>query len=103
MSKNEDYDELEALARRGRWLAISTVAKSGAGHVGLDVAIPVQHGDGVLIHEGCHPVVKAPGTNAYYLNFLAGDVRKISAVNDPLYDWVSKNWEGNPIEIPLKS
>ena len=34
MSKNGDYDELEALARRGRWLAISTVAKSGAGHVG---------------------------------------------------------------------
>jgi len=29
--------------------------------------------------------------------------RKISAVNDPFYDWVSKNWEGNPIEIPLKS
>src|SRR5712672_4332121 len=34
MSKNEDNDELEALARRGRWLAISTVAGSGAGHVG---------------------------------------------------------------------
>jgi 5-deoxy-glucuronate isomerase len=47
----------------------------------LDVAIPVQHGDVVLIHEGYHPVVKAPGTNAYYLNFLAGDVHKISAVN----------------------
>src|SRR5580698_9090990 len=31
---NEDYQELEALARRGRWLAISTVAGSGAGHVG---------------------------------------------------------------------
>ena len=69
----------------------------------LDVAIPVQHGDVVLIHEGYHPVVKAPGTNAYYLNFLAGDVRKISAINDPFYDWVSKNWEGNPIQIPLKS
>jgi 5-deoxy-glucuronate isomerase len=68
----------------------------------LDVAIPVQHGDVVLIHEGYHPVVKAPGTNAYYLNFLAGDVRKISAVNDPHYDWVSKDWQGNPIEIPLK-
>jgi transketolase N-terminal domain/subunit len=26
--------ELEGLARQGRWLAISTVAKSGAGHVG---------------------------------------------------------------------
>ena len=28
------YSELEGLARKGRWLAISTVAKSGAGHVG---------------------------------------------------------------------
>ncbi len=67
----------------------------------LDEAIPVQHGDVVLVHEGYHPVVKAPGTNAYYLNFLAGDVRKITAVNDPHYDWVSKRWEGDPISIPL--
>jgi len=29
-----DNNELEGLARQGRWLAISTVAKSGAGHVG---------------------------------------------------------------------
>jgi transketolase len=34
MSNNSDYQELEALARKGRWLAISTVAGSGAGHVG---------------------------------------------------------------------
>jgi len=68
----------------------------------LDVAVPVGDGDLVLIHEGYHPVVKAPGTHAYYLNFLAGDVRKISAINDPHYDWVSKNWSGNPLEIPLK-
>jgi transketolase len=34
MSNERDYQELEALARRGRWLAISTVAGSGAGHVG---------------------------------------------------------------------
>jgi transketolase len=34
MSSTTDYQELEALARRGRWLAISTVAGSGAGHVG---------------------------------------------------------------------
>src|ERR1700693_3027634 len=29
-----DYKELEELAKRGRWLVISTVAGSGAGHVG---------------------------------------------------------------------
>jgi 5-deoxy-glucuronate isomerase len=69
----------------------------------LDVAIPLQDGDLVLVHEGYHPVVKAPGTNAYYLNFLAGDVRKINAVNDPHYDWVSKQWDGHPLEIPVKA
>lgn len=69
----------------------------------LDVAIPVQNGEVVVVHEGYHPVVNAPGTNTYYLNFLAGDVRKISAVNDPNYDWITKNWPGNPIEIPIAS
>jgi len=64
------------------------------------VAIPVQHGDVVLIHEDYYPVLKAPGTNAYCLNVLAGDVRKISAINDPHYDWMTTNWEGNAIEIP---
>ena len=34
MSNKIDYHELEGLAQRGRWLAISTVAGSGAGHVG---------------------------------------------------------------------
>jgi transketolase len=34
MSNETDYKELEAFARKGRWLAISTVASSGAGHVG---------------------------------------------------------------------
>jgi len=33
-NRTDDYQELEALARKGRWLAISTVAGSGAGHVG---------------------------------------------------------------------
>ena len=66
----------------------------------LDEAIAVQHGDVVLVHEGYHPVVKAPGTNAYYLNFLAGDARKIHAVNDPHYDWIGKDWAGRPISIP---
>jgi len=67
----------------------------------LDVAIPVADSDLVLVHEGYHAVVNAPGTNAYYLNFLAGDVRKLKPVNDPHYDWVSKQWDGNPNPIPV--
>jgi transketolase N-terminal domain/subunit len=34
MTNKLEYQELESLAQRGRWLAISTVAGSGAGHVG---------------------------------------------------------------------
>jgi transketolase len=34
MNSTTNYQELKALARKGRWLAISTVAGSGAGHVG---------------------------------------------------------------------
>jgi transketolase len=34
MSTKTEYQELEALAGRGQWLAISTVAASGAGRVG---------------------------------------------------------------------
>jgi transketolase len=34
MNNGRDYKDLEALARKARWLAISTVASSGAGHVG---------------------------------------------------------------------
>jgi 5-deoxy-glucuronate isomerase len=68
----------------------------------LDVAISIHDGDLVLVHEGYHAVVNAPGTNAYYLNFLAGDERKMKPVNDPHYDWVGKQWDGNPIQIPVK-
>jgi 5-deoxy-glucuronate isomerase len=69
----------------------------------LDVAIPITDGDLVLVHEGYHAVVNAPGTNAYYLNFLAGDERKMKPVNDPHYDWVGKQWDGNPLQIPVRS
>jgi transketolase len=34
MNSSTDYQGLKELARKGRWLAISTVAESGAGHVG---------------------------------------------------------------------
>jgi 5-deoxy-glucuronate isomerase len=72
------------------------------GDTDLDATIAIRDEDLVLIHEGYHPVVNAPGTNAYYLNFLAGAERKIKAVNDPRCDWVTKQWDGNPIPIPVR-
>ena len=43
----------------------------------LDVSIAAADGDLVLVHEGYHTVATAPGTNAYYLNFLAGDTKPV--------------------------
>jgi 5-deoxy-glucuronate isomerase len=67
----------------------------------LDVSIAVADGDLVLVHEGYHTVAVAPGTNAYYLNFLAGDTKPVVQLNDPAYAWIVDDWTGKPIAIPL--
>jgi 5-deoxy-glucuronate isomerase len=66
----------------------------------LDLSIPAFHGDLVLVHEGYHTVAVAPGTNAYYLNFLAGEVRPVTQFIDPAFGWVANDWEGRPVPIP---
>jgi 5-deoxy-glucuronate isomerase len=68
----------------------------------LDVSIAVVDGDLVLVHEGYHTVASAPGTNAYYLNFLAGDTKPVTQLNDPAYAWIVEDWSGRPIVIPLE-
>ena len=67
----------------------------------LDVSITAADGDLVLVHEGYHTVAVAPGTNAYYLNFLAGDTKPVSQLNDPAYDWIADDWGGRPMAIPI--
>jgi 5-deoxy-glucuronate isomerase len=67
----------------------------------LDVSIAAADGDLVLVHEGYHTVATAPGTNAYYLNFLAGDTKPVVQLNDPAYSWIADDWTGRPLEIPL--
>jgi len=65
----------------------------------LDVSIAAADGDLVLVHEGYHTVAVAPGTNAYYLNFLAGESKPVVQANDPAYDWVAGDWTGRPIDL----
>ncbi|HEY2888425.1 MAG TPA: 5-deoxy-glucuronate isomerase [Candidatus Limnocylindrales bacterium] len=67
----------------------------------LDVSIAVGDGDLVLVHEGYHTVATAPGTNAYYLNFLAGESKPVIQVNDPAYEGIVDDWTGRPVAIPL--
>jgi 5-deoxy-glucuronate isomerase len=67
----------------------------------LDEFMLVQDGDLVLVPEGYHPTNTAPGSNLYFLNFLAGPGTDYTVVNDPAFDWVKDNWTGNPITLPL--
>lgn len=68
----------------------------------LDISIAVGDGDLVLVHEGFHTVATAPGTNAYYLNFLAGETKPVTQLNDPAYAWIVDDWAGRPVAIPLE-
>ena len=46
----------------------------------------------MLVPEGYHPVVSAPGYTTYYLNFLAGSAQSLANSDDPAYAWVKGSW-----------
>ncbi len=70
----------------------------------LDEVLRVGEGDTVLVREGYHPVVTAPGYDAYYLNFLAGETPSWVAKDEPDLAWVRGQWEGRQdrLKLPLK-
>ena len=58
-------------------------------------------GDLVLVREGYHPFVAAPGVDAYYLNTLAGSVRSMAATDDPRYAHLRANWPPPDPRVPM--
>jgi 5-deoxy-glucuronate isomerase len=70
----------------------------------LDEVVRTHDGDTVLVRQGYHPVVAAPGYDCYYLNFLAGDHPSWAARDEPQLAWVRGQWEGREdrLRIPLR-
>jgi 5-deoxy-glucuronate isomerase len=70
----------------------------------LDERLLISHGDAVLVRQGYHPVVTAPGYDLYYLNFLAGETPSWVAKDEPNLAWVRDAWEGAPdrMRLPLQ-
>ncbi len=66
-----------------------------------DEAVIASHGDVVLVRQGYHPVVAAPGYDVYYLNFLAGTTPSWAALDDPQLAWVRGNWAGREDRLVL--
>lgn len=72
---------------------------------GLDELLLARDGDLILAPKGYHPVAAAPGSNVYYLNFMAGEAvgeaRSTPPVDDPDWAWMRQDWAGKPLEIPF--
>jgi 5-deoxy-glucuronate isomerase len=54
----------------------------------LDETMAVHDGDVVMVPRGYHPVGAPHGYDLYYLNVMAGPVRKWVFHNDPAHEWI---------------
>jgi 5-deoxy-glucuronate isomerase len=61
----------------------------------------VVDGDLVLVRDGYHPFVAAPGGDAYYLNTLAGSFRSMAATDDPRYAHLRASWPAPDPRVPM--
>ena len=72
----------------------------------FDEIIPAGHGDCVLVTQGFHPVAAAPGSNVYFLNYLAGEpqneARNYKPVEDPSTVWIKDDWDKNQMTLPIQ-
>ena len=67
----------------------------------IDALVRAEDGTAVLIPEGYHPVVSAPGYTTYYLNVLAGSAQSLANQDDPRYSWVKHNYTATDPRLPL--
>jgi 5-deoxy-glucuronate isomerase len=67
----------------------------------IDALVRPENDDAVLIPEGYHPVVSAPGYTTYYLNVLAGSAQSLANQDDPLYSWVKQTYTRTDERLPL--
>ena len=71
-----------------------------AGHP-IDGLMRATHNSAVLVPEGYHPVVSAPGYTTYYLNVLAGSAQSLANQDDPQYTWVKTTYTRVDERLPL--
>ena len=72
----------------------------------FDEIFCVRHDEAVLVTKGFHPTAASPGSNMYFLNYLAGDLldedRSKPPVDDTDFAWMKQDWDGKRLILPLK-
>ena len=69
----------------------------------IDALIRAEDNSAVLVPEGYHPVVSAPGYTTYYLNVLAGSAQSLANQDDPNFSWVKDTYQQVDPRLPLYS
>lgn len=67
----------------------------------IDALVRAENNCAVLVPEGYHPVVSAPGYTTYYLNVLAGSAQTLANQDDPKYTWVKESYKVKDNRLPL--
>ncbi len=71
----------------------------------FDELFTVRNGDCVLVTAGFHPVAVPPGSQVYFLNYLAGELRGDErgrpSYDDPAWSWMKADYLGNQLQLPL--
>ena len=67
----------------------------------IDALVRAENNCAVLVPEGYHPVVSAPGYTTYYLNVLAGSAQTLANQDDPKYTWVKDTYKHKDDRLPL--
>ena len=67
----------------------------------IDALVRATDNSAVIVPEGYHPVVSAPGYTTYYLNVLAGSAQSLANQDDPNATWVKQTYRGVDPRLPL--
>jgi 5-deoxy-glucuronate isomerase len=67
----------------------------------IDALVRAENNCAVLVPEGYHPVVSAPGYTTYYLNVLAGSAQTLANQDDPRYAWIKDTYKQKDNRLPL--
>ncbi|MGB1251195.1 MAG: 5-deoxy-glucuronate isomerase [Candidatus Promineifilaceae bacterium] len=71
----------------------------------FDEVFVCKDGDCVLVTEGFHPVAVPPGSQVYFLNYLAGELldedRAKPPYDDPAWGPMKDNFEANKLTYPV--
>ncbi len=67
----------------------------------IDALVRAEDNCAVLVPEGYHPVVSAPGYTTYYLNVLAGSAQSLANQDDPRYAWVKETYTSPDKRLPI--